>query len=166
MLQREQDSSDECPTTYVALSLPTCTTPMSAQRWSTQAPSGMFRSWGSCATIRENPSSNRSPNPACPMGHSEMTTSWRTQLAFSSMASRSSQPPPPQSTAARTTGPSSRHTSAVRINSQRPLTKKTKETDSHQCTHHTIQQIIHFQNICSMEHSSRTPSTTHQPTPI
>ena len=41
MLQREQDFSDGCPTTYVALSSPTCTSPMYAQRWNTQAPSGM-----------------------------------------------------------------------------------------------------------------------------
>ena len=122
-------------------------------------PLAWFRSWGRCAAIRENPSSNRSPNPACPMGHSEKTTSWRTHLAFSSTVSRSSQPLPPLSTAARMTGPSSRHTSTVRINSQRLLTKKTKRTDSRQCTHHTIQQIIHFQNKCSMEHSSQTPST-------
>ena len=34
---------------------------------------------------------------ACPMGHSKQTTSGRTQLAFSSMASRNSQPLPPPS---------------------------------------------------------------------
>ena len=129
-------------------------------------PLAWFHSWRRCATTRENPSSSRSPNPACPMGHSEKTTSWRTQLAFSSMASRNSQPLPPPSIAARTTGPSQRHTSTVRINLQHPLTKKTKRTDSRQCTHHTIQQVILFQNIRSMEHSSRTPSATHQPTPI
>ena len=41
MPQREQDFSDGCPTTYVALSSPTCTSPMYAQRWNTQAPYGM-----------------------------------------------------------------------------------------------------------------------------
>ena len=46
------------------------------------------------------------------------------------------------------------------------LTKKTEGTDSRQCTHHTIQQVILFQNFRSIEHSSRTPSATHQPTPI
>ena len=105
-------------------------------------PLAWFHSWRRCATTWENPSSSRSPNPACPMGHSKKTTSGRTQLAFSSMASRNSQPLPPPSTAARTTGPSQRHTSTVRINLQHPLTKKTKRTDSRQCTHHTIQQVI------------------------
>ena len=38
MPQREQDFSDGCPTTYVALSSLTCTSPMYAQRWNTQGP--------------------------------------------------------------------------------------------------------------------------------
>ena len=166
MPQREHDLSDVCPTTDVALSSPTCTSPMYAQQWNTQAPSGMVPI---VTKMRYNSRESKLQSLAeccMPMGHSEKTTSWRTQLDFSSMASRNSQPLPPPSIAARTTGTlsathfHSTHQLATPAHQENQKNWFSPKHAPHDTANHSSSDIR------SMEHSSRTPSATHQPTPI
>ena len=166
MPQREQDFSDGC-TTYVALSSPTCTSPMYAQRWNTQAPSGMVP-FVTKMRYNSRESKQQSLAESCMLDGTlrkdklleELnwpSLRWRREIASLCLLHQLLQerPDPLSDTLPQY---------ASTCNARSP--RKPKELILANARTTRFTKSFFFRTSVVWNHSSRTPSATHQPTPI